>query len=617
MKHIIVLVVLVSCVFAMSNLDGTMGVMRAISADNGSAGTFYFGFSARGFYEDRPATLTGDSIADLWLGTQAAHGGGDIYSFLGYAPSDWLSFNVSTVYYGDGIDYEGNDDSRASTGWGDTKVGLKFGFGGENHMYGLYTYASIPTGADRVIVDPLDYGNYPIFNDAWSNPGGGYRYFSTDGFDIGLIGLYTLRYGIMDIDLNAGYVFRGAEGGGMRNNMSFYAAALTLNTGAVAPFVELSGEDFGGDDEFFTWGHDSIFGPNAIYITPGLSFRPGSHWNINLAVDLRGWEGENEFDFPTTRTDSFNITTGWGVAPPWALHFGIAYTHDFIPEKPAVGEIAGTVTNSVTGEPVLARVVLLKDNILASAYKATAEGFMFKELAPGAYDIEVTEPDYKPYEVGLFVKPDEVTPLDIALVPIPKEGKLILTIIDLETKKPMNAQVAIGPMAAEMAVGSLTKTLKPGAYTIGVTAEEPHYLPYERTVTIEAAKTLELEVALVKKEFKIVLPNVYFEFDKSDIKPESYPVLDGAAKTIFTVLSTTPEAKFEVQGHTDSKGSDAYNQKLSEARASSVKEYLVTNHQIAAARLMARGYGESKPVASNDTDAGRAKNRRVEFVVLK
>ena len=181
----------------------------------------------------------------------------------------------------------------------------------------------------------------------------------------------------------------------------------------------------------------------------------------------------------------------------------------------------------------------------------------------------------------------------------------------------MNAQVAIGPMVAEMAKGTLTKTLKPGAYTIAVTAEEPHYLPYERTVTIEAAKTLELEVALVKKEFKIVLPNVYFEFDKSDIKPESYPVLDGAAKTIFTVLSTTPDAKFEIQGHTDSKGSDAYNQKLSEARASSVKEYLVTNHQIVAARLMSRGYGESKPVASNDTDAGRAKNRRVEFVVLK
>jgi OOP family OmpA-OmpF porin len=134
---------------------------------------------------------------------------------------------------------------------------------------------------------------------------------------------------------------------------------------------------------------------------------------------------------------------------------------------------------------------------------------------------------------------------------------------------------------------------------------------------MEAGKTLELEVALVKKEFKIVLPNVYFEFNKSDIRPESYSVLDEAATTIKTVLSTTPDAKFEVQGHTDSKGSDAYNLKLSEARANAVKDYLVTNQQVPAARLMARGYGESKPVASNDSDAGRAKNRRVEFVLLK
>jgi OOP family OmpA-OmpF porin len=142
-------------------------------------------------------------------------------------------------------------------------------------------------------------------------------------------------------------------------------------------------------------------------------------------------------------------------------------------------------------------------------------------------------------------------------------------------------------------------------------------LTYERIFDVEAARTLEVEVALVKKEFKIVLPEVYFEFDKSDIKPESYSVLDGAAETIKTVFAGNPDVKIEVQGHTDSKGSDAYNLDLSNRRANSVKDYLVINHGINPDRLMARGYGESKPVASNDSDAGRAQNRRVEFVVIE
>lgn len=616
MKYLVVLFAIASCVFAMSNINGTMGVIRAISADNGSAGTFHFGFHARGFYENRTADGVGDSISESWAGTDAAYGGGEIYGFLGYALTDWFSFNVGTAFLGDGIDYEGNADNRASTGFGDTEVGLKFGFGGEHLMYGLYTMLNIPTGADRDI-SALVYGDYPIFNAAYSNPGGVYRYFSTDGFDIGMLGLFTYRQGIMDFDLNLGYVLRNAEGGGLRNNASIYNAAITLNAGAVAPFVELSGIDFSGKDKIITFTDDSLFGPNEVYITPGLSFRPSDNWNINVGVDIRAIEGENERDFPTPQTDSFNITTGYGVSPSWALHFGFAYTNDFIPEKPVMGNIAGTVTNSVTGEPVIANVNLMQNDMLVTSQKSSAEGFMFMDVEPGTYDVEVTAVDYKPYEVGLFVKSGETTPLNVALVPVPKEGKLILTIIDLESKKPMKAQVMVGPMAAEMADGSYTKTLKAGVYTVKVNAEDKQYLPYERSITMEAGKTLELEVALVKKEFKIVLPNVYFEFDKSDIKPESYSVLDEAAKTIKTVLSTTPDAKFEVQGHTDSKGSDAYNQKLSDARANSVKNYLVTNHQIPGARLMARGYGESKPVASNDSDAGRAKNRRVEFVVIK
>lgn len=107
--------------------------------------------------------------------------------------------------------------------------------------------------------------------------------------------------------------------------------------------------------------------------------------------------------------------------------------------------------------------------------------------------------------------------------------------------------------------------------------------------------------------------NVRFASARADLKPESYPVLD----EIGSVLVQWPELKVEIGGHTDSQGGEAYNQKLSEARAAAVRDYLLKKYpDIEAENLTVKGYGESTPVASNDTDAGRAQNRRVEFKVL-
>ena len=78
------------------------------------------------------------------------------------------------------------------------------------------------------------------------------------------------------------------------------------------------------------------------------------------------------------------------------------------------------------------------------------------------------------------------------------------------------------------------------------------------------------------------------------------------------MLQKAPAVKVEVQGHTDNVGGDGYNQTLSEARARSVMAWVIA-HGIAPARLSAKGYGKSMPVASNDNDEGRAKNRRVEI----
>ena len=109
---------------------------------------------------------------------------------------------------------------------------------------------------------------------------------------------------------------------------------------------------------------------------------------------------------------------------------------------------------------------------------------------------------------------------------------------------------------------------------------------------------------------KIVLRGVNFDFDKSNIRPDAVPILEQACKT----LKEEPSIDVSCQGHTDSVGTEAYNQGLSERRANSVRNWLI-KCGIPASRLTSKGFGEANPVASNDTAEGRAQNRRTELVV--
>ena len=110
------------------------------------------------------------------------------------------------------------------------------------------------------------------------------------------------------------------------------------------------------------------------------------------------------------------------------------------------------------------------------------------------------------------------------------------------------------------------------------------------------------------RECHVALYGIYFDFNKATLRPDSAPTLN----KILALLQSRPGLKLEVQGHTDNVGGNDYNQKLSEARAGAVVQWL-TQKGIAADRLTANGYGLSMPVADNDSDEGRAKNRRVEL----
>jgi OOP family OmpA-OmpF porin len=105
-----------------------------------------------------------------------------------------------------------------------------------------------------------------------------------------------------------------------------------------------------------------------------------------------------------------------------------------------------------------------------------------------------------------------------------------------------------------------------------------------------------------------IIEGVHFAFDSDRLNPSAQGTLDQAADG----LRNQPAIPYEVGGHTDSVGSNAYNQDLSQRRAQSVYEYLVS-HGVSAGQLSTRGYGETQPVATNETPAGRAENRRVEI----
>lgn len=116
------------------------------------------------------------------------------------------------------------------------------------------------------------------------------------------------------------------------------------------------------------------------------------------------------------------------------------------------------------------------------------------------------------------------------------------------------------------------------------------------------------EQAKLKEYAKVI----YFKTNSAEFTKKTYPILDA----IVVIMKKYPASRFRIEGHTDSQGSAEYNQKLSERRANAVRDYLI-QHGITSDRLEAVGYGESKPVASNRTAAGRAKNRRVEIILIQ
>lgn len=196
-----------------------------------------------------------------------------------------------------------------------------------------------------------------------------------------------------------------------------------------------------------------------------------------------------------------------------------------------------------------------------------------------------------------------------------------------KTKEPLGASLVYETLPDGVEAGNGISNATDGAFKI--------VLPYDKNYSIRAtadkffavSENLNLD-SLVKAGYKEIhkdlylvpieigqivrLNNVFFDFDKYDLRPESFVELDRVVK----LLKENPAIEIEMSAHTDSRGADDYNFKLSDNRAKSVREYIISKG-ISANRITSQGYGETKPVDTNDTDEGRQMNRRVEFKILK
>ena len=207
-----------------------------------------------------------------------------------------------------------------------------------------------------------------------------------------------------------------------------------------------------------------------------------------------------------------------------------------------------------------------------------------------------------------------------------KKVKIMLAgrVLDEKTGEPIagaNVRIMQGPEA----VGATTtegrdtefNSQLPGAGSFKLEVNAEGYLAGSDSFLVEPTKadmSVYRTISLKKLEvgLSVRLNNIFFDFDKTTLRPESFPELD----KVIALMEQNPGLIIEIGGHTDDKGSDEYNAKLSQGRAEAVRQY-ITGQFIEPGRVSARGYGESRPEVANSTDENRQINRRVEFTILQ
>jgi outer membrane protein OmpA-like peptidoglycan-associated protein len=290
------------------------------------------------------------------------------------------------------------------------------------------------------------------------------------------------------------------------------------------------------------------------------------------------------------------------------------YTFNLKPLVP-YGTVAGRVTDAYTNKPIDATVTFVGIDVPATVANAQTGFFRVDDVPAGLVNVKVEKTGYFPEEHVAEVEDGGVSKLNVALASLDMKGVFHGKVVDRKTGDGLAATINFTqPVRTGLTAagdGTFATELPTGSYEIKV--EVPGYEPQTGAFTVNKNDTISRTYEMVSRGMVLTLRGVFFEFGKATLRTESYPALAEAAQ----IMKNNPDIRVEIQGHTDSVGSDKANLTLSEKRAYAVMNWLVQFGGIDAQRLSAKGYGETRPVASNDTEEGRQLNRRVDFVIAK
>lgn len=328
---------------------------------------------------------------------------------------------------------------------------------------------------------------------------------------------------------------------------------------------------------------------------------------------------------------------------PYNVYLGLSYAVDTVPPPaevvereverrvevrippPVRGRLVGVVVERGTTNGAGGAIVSFPGSDLTALSAGPDGRFTTYELPPGEVRMSITHPEYREGAcTGTIPAEGGDVNVTCELEALPRVGAVRGRVVGDDGQPVTGATVTVtGPQGFSVITdpsgGFARQSLPPGSYSARV--ESDSHLITTATFQIQPRATAEPTITMVARPRRaavqlrarelVIRRQINFATDSAEILPDSIPLMTEIADALLRHPELTG---IEIQGHTDNRGSSARNQELSQQRADAVRQWLI-NAGVAADRLTAQGYGDSRPIAPNITAGGRARNRRVQFMI--
>ncbi len=551
---VLFLLVVVVSAHAGLSIIGQKAMLQTIVAENEGKGII--GIGGYGQYWQSPM----DPVS---LTSDYKQGFGNY--FVSYVPYNFLEVFIAQAAGA----WQQEDPKERSIGIGDTYFGAKYsnklrGFA----RWGIYSAVRMPTGEQ-------DFG------------------LGTTAFENDLLLSFDLsRYDVTPFKLhfNLGFIKTGET-----DPQSYHESdQLVLRSAIVMP-----SHIFSPSLEYSTYQaqqlEDLSFSENPIFLTPGLAFHLPYGFFFQFGVDI-----------PISKVKPFKrravASASWTIQlrellKPFGARTLYGQVIDAETELPLGGATASAINADIPSE--------VSDDKTGT--------FKFSNLPDDFSTIMIAKDGYKNYVKVVQIAKGKDVSMQFKLAPI-KEGKVSGRVIDKFSSKPVTATISLS------GEDDVVETASDGTFSVSVeegiteiTFSNDAFESYRTPVTVRKGEEYFLLVKMrpmVKQD--ILIGTVHFESNKAVITQQTEEIFVQAIQ----YLRENPGVKIEVGGHTDNTGGEEMNLDLSRVRAESVREHILSQYGVSPAKVIAKGYGEWVPVATNNTADGRKKNRRVEIKII-